>query len=31
LGAPGDLGPVVMPLDEALAFVASKGFFWIQA
>jgi len=30
-GAPGDFGPVVMPLDEALAFVAAEGFFWIQA
>ena len=30
-GAPGDFGPVIMPLDEALAFVASEGFFWIQA
>jgi hypothetical protein len=30
-GAPGDFGPAVMPLDEALAFVAAEGFFWIQA
>ena len=30
-GAPGDLGPVIMPLDEALAFAASEGVFWIQA
>src|SRR3954447_295551 len=30
-GAPGDFGPVVMPLDEALAFIAAEGFFWIQA
>ena len=30
-GAPGDFGPVIMPLDEALAFVASEGLFWIQA
>lgn len=30
-GAPGDFGPVIMPLDEALAFIASEGFFWIQA
>ena len=29
--APGDFGPVIMPLDEALAFIASEGFFWIQA
>ena len=27
-GAPGDFGPVVMPLDEALAFIAAEGFFW---
>jgi hypothetical protein len=30
-GAPGDFGPVVLPLDEALAFIAAEGFFWIQA
>jgi hypothetical protein len=30
-GAPGDFGPVIMPLDEALAFIAQEGFFWIQA
>ena len=30
-GAPGDFGPVVMPLDEVLTFVAAEGFFWIQA
>ena len=30
-GAPGGLGPVVMPLDEALDFVATAGFFWIHA
>ena len=29
--APGDFGPVVMPLDQALEFVATKGFFWINA
>jgi hypothetical protein len=29
--APGDFGPVVMPLDQALGFVATKGFFWINA
>jgi hypothetical protein len=29
--APGDFGPVIMPLDEALEFIASKGFFWINA
>ena len=30
-GAPSDFGPVIMPLDEALAFIAQEGFFWIQA
>src|SRR3954454_24060653 len=30
-GAPGYFGPVVMPLDEALAFIAAERFFWIQA
>jgi hypothetical protein len=29
--APGDFGPVIMPLDEALEFIASEGFFWINA
>ena len=29
--APGDFGPVVMPLDQALEFVATEGFFWINA
>lgn len=29
--APGDVGPVVMPLDEALTFTATEGFFWIRA
>ena len=28
---PGDFGPVIMPLDEALDFVATEGFFWINA
>ena len=28
---PGDFGPVIMPLDEALKFIASEGFFWINA
>jgi hypothetical protein len=28
---PGDFGAVIMPLDEALGYVASEGFFWIQA
>lgn len=30
-GAPGDFGPVIMPLDEALSFVATESFFWISA
>lgn len=30
-GPPGDFGPVVMPLDRALRFVAAEGFFWIGA
>lgn len=30
-GAPGDFGPVIMPLNEALSFVAAEGFFWINA
>ena len=29
--APGDFGPVIMPLDEALDFVATESFFWIGA
>jgi hypothetical protein len=29
--APGDFGPVIMPLDEALEFIATEGFFWINA
>jgi hypothetical protein len=29
--APGDFGPVVMPLDQALQFIATEGFFWINA
>ena len=28
--APGDFGPVIMPLDEALHFVATESFFWIS-
>jgi hypothetical protein len=28
---PGDFGPVILPLDEALDFIASEGFFWIDA
>jgi len=30
-GPPGDFGPVIMPLDQALRFVATEGFFWINA
>ncbi len=29
--APGDFGPVILPLDAALDFIASEGFFWINA
>jgi len=29
--APGDFGPVILPLDEALDFVATESFFWIGA
>src|SRR3954470_18137195 len=29
--APGDFGPVVMLLDQALQFIATEGFFWINA
>jgi hypothetical protein len=28
---PGDFGPVILPLDEALDFIATEGFFWINA
>jgi hypothetical protein len=28
---PGDFGPVIMPLNEALNFVATEGCFWINA
>jgi hypothetical protein len=28
---PGPFGREVMPLDEALAFIAAEGFFWIHA
>ena len=28
---PGDFGPPIMPLDEALNFVATGDFFWINA
>jgi hypothetical protein len=30
-GSPGPFGREVMPLDEALEFIASEGFFWIHA
>ena len=30
-GNPDPFGREVMPLDEALEFVASEGFFWINA
>ncbi|HEY0417950.1 MAG TPA: hypothetical protein VGC80_00370 [Acetobacteraceae bacterium] len=30
-GDPGPFGREVMPLDEALAFIAAEGFFWIHA
>ena len=29
--APGDFGPVVMPLNQALQFIATESFFWINA
>jgi hypothetical protein len=28
---PGDFGPLILPLDEALDLVATEGFFWINA
>ncbi len=28
---PGPFGREVMPLEEALEFIASEGFFWIHA
>ena len=28
---PSDFGPVIMPLNEALDFVATESFFWIGA
>ena len=28
---PGDFGPLTLTLDEALDFVATEGFFWINA
>jgi hypothetical protein len=29
--APGDFGPVTMPLNQALEFIATQSFFWINA
>ena len=29
--APGDFGPVILPLDQTLEFVATESFFWINA
>lgn len=28
---PGDFGPVILPLDEALDYIATEDFFWINA
>ena len=28
---PGDFGPVVLPLAEALDFIATEDFFWISS
>jgi hypothetical protein len=28
---PGNFGPVIMPLDQALQYIATEGFFWINA
>jgi len=30
-GNPGPLGREVMPLDDALEFIATEGIFWIHA
>jgi hypothetical protein len=30
-GDPGPFGREVMPLEDALEFIASEGFFWIHA
>ena len=30
-GDPGPFGREVMPLDDALEFIATEGFFWIHA
>ena len=29
--APGDFGPVIMPINQALEFIATESFFWINA
>ena len=29
--APGDSGPITMPLEHALQFIATEGSFWINA
>jgi len=29
--APGDFGPVIMPINQALEFIATQSFFWINA
>jgi hypothetical protein len=29
--APSDFGPVTMPLNQALEFIATESFFWINA
>jgi hypothetical protein len=28
---PGDFGPLILSLDDALNFIATEGFFWINA
>ena len=30
-GTLGDFGPVILPLGPTLGFVATEGFFWINA
>jgi hypothetical protein len=30
-GDPGDFAPVILPLEQALEFIATEGFFWIRA
>src|SRR6188768_186584 len=29
--APGDFGPVIMPINQALDFIATESLFWINA